>query len=87
MTQIRSTLVNQRAAPMPKPHIAYCEDGSILIEWLLSGSKRFGISIEREPSESGWYFVSQDEEGECGELPPELTACFSGLYQAEMEIA
>jgi hypothetical protein len=65
---------------MTMPHIIYSEDGSILIEWVLPNHKRFGITIERDPSESGWYFVSRDGDCEFGELPPEMVGCLSGLH-------
>ena len=65
---------------MTNPHIIYGEDGSILIEWRLPNHKRFGITIERDVSESGWYFVSRDGDAELGELPPELISVLSGLH-------
>ncbi len=38
------------------PHINRLDDGSILIEWI-DTNVRFGISIERDIKESGWFFV------------------------------
>lgn len=40
------------------PYRIVCDDGSILFEWIRQ-SWRFGISIEKELRESGWYFVSK----------------------------
>lgn len=46
---------------MQKPNIVELEDGGILIEWVKE-TKRFGITIERNISDSGWYFVSKEGE-------------------------
>jgi hypothetical protein len=56
-----------------KPKAIKCADGSNLIEWITKDC-RFGISLELEPSESSWYFVSKCHKsmGDCGELPKEL---------------
>ena len=56
-----------------KPKAIKCADGSILIEWITKNC-RFGISLEKEPSESSWYFVSKCHKslGDYGYLPKEL---------------
>lgn len=53
-----------------KPHIVFPEDGSVLIEWIEEG-RRFGISLEPNIEESGWYYVSKGEM-EFGSLPEKL---------------
>ena len=51
--------------------VCHCDDGSTLFEWI-DKKRRFGISIEQNPEESCWWFVSLDENPEGGELPKEL---------------
>lgn len=34
-----------------------CEDGSYIYEYM-KPTWRFGISLEKDPTESGWFFVS-----------------------------
>lgn len=56
-----------------RPKAIKCLDGSTLIEWITKNC-RFGISLEVEPSESSWYFVSKCHKnlGDYGYLPKEL---------------
>jgi hypothetical protein len=63
-----------------KPYIRFLDD-SILIEWILPESRRFGISIEYENpiTESSWYFVGRDEDPASGALPEELISVLMGL--------
>ncbi len=60
-----------------KPVFIKCEDGSILIEWIHKNC-RFGITLESNREESGWYFVSNDLIGitESGELPEQFLDLF-----------
>lgn len=46
------------------PPLSACavDDGSILIEWVLSGC-RLGLNIESDPNESSWYLVTDREHG------------------------
>jgi hypothetical protein len=50
-----------------KPIIQLLDDGSILVEWIRQG-ERFGISLEKNPIESGWYHVSTNGVNESGSL-------------------
>jgi AbrB family looped-hinge helix DNA binding protein len=51
----------------PKLRLTEADDGALLVEWTLP-DRRLGFSIERQPEESGWYFV--------------LSSDTSGLYEA-----
>lgn len=53
-----------------KPSVYHDKDGSTLIEWI-SKDFRFGISIEPNPQESSWWFVTKDY-GDCGKLTEEM---------------
>ena len=53
-----------------KPIIYHDNDGSTSIEWI-SKDFRFGISIEPNPQESSWWFVTKDY-GDCGKLTEEM---------------
>ena len=46
----------------PPTAVVMADDGSLLIEWT-NGQRRHGISLEKKPSDSGWYFVSLDPKG------------------------
>jgi dCTP deaminase len=50
----------QAALPhLPRAAVVVGEEGAYLLEWTV-GRRRVGISIEKNPSESGWYHVSLD---------------------------
>jgi len=42
-----------------KLYVTKYSDGSVSLEWI-SQLVRFGISLEQNPSESSWYYVSKD---------------------------
>ena len=42
-----------------KPYYTKLEDGSAIVEWV-SPDVRFGINIELNPEESGWFYVTKD---------------------------
>lgn len=44
---------------LPRAAVVVGEEGAYLLEWTV-GRRRVGISIEKNPSESGWYHVSLD---------------------------
>jgi hypothetical protein len=44
-------------ADIPSPAAVVADDGALLLEWT-KGRRRMGINIEKQPTESGWYFVS-----------------------------
>lgn len=67
---------------MSNPHVVKCEDGSILIEWIFEGA-RFFISLESNPAESGWGYVTM-EIAECGELPEILSTAAEREERATM---
>jgi hypothetical protein len=49
--------VNRQDVRVVRPlRLAILDDGSALVEWTFP-DRRFGFSFEREPGESGWYFV------------------------------
>lgn len=50
---------------LPPVHVYNPEDGSILIE-LASQNLRAGFTIEPNPDESGWYFVTMTAHGQIG---------------------
>lgn len=47
---------------LPPLHSTIVNDGSILIEWIFKDF-RIGFSIEPNPDESGWYLVSNKNQG------------------------
>jgi len=54
----------------PTPHIIQCDDGSLSFEWF-GKDCRVALILEKDPSESGWHYVtkfSSGEEGICEEL-------------------
>ena len=53
------------------PQVFHCEDGSTLIEWV-DKNYRFGISIENNLTDSGWWFAIKSGYGCSGVLPKEL---------------
>ena len=62
-----------------KPYYTKLEDGSAIVEWV-SPDVRFGINIELNPEESGWFFVTKDfSKNESGLLPPELQRLLTPL--------
>ena len=55
--------------------VCECEDGSTLFEWIAKDC-RFGISLEKELSESSWYFLTKDfKYSECGILSEKALRC------------
>lgn len=54
-----------------KAYVFHPDDGSTLYEWI-DKDFRFGISVEIDPVETGWYFVHRDGTMESGKLPDEL---------------
>ncbi len=40
----------------PDLHLAEADDGALLVEWVFA-DRRLGFSFEKQPEESGWYFV------------------------------
>ena len=61
-----------------KPHVAYLDDGSILIEWICADA-RFAINLERRESESSWNYVSHYVQF-YGHLPPEVTEALKTYF-------
>jgi len=57
-------------------HIVECDDGSILVEWVLDDNKaRFYISLEEDPLDCGWGYVTKDTEvSQSGFIPPRFYA-------------
>jgi len=51
-----------------KPYVIRLGDGSLLIEWI-SKRARFGISLEPDIADSGWYYVNKDGSADIGRLP------------------
>lgn len=51
-----------KSPTLPALNAYTLDDGSLCLEWATS-DYRVGFGIEREPSESGWYFVSGDKFG------------------------
>lgn len=55
-----------------KPYYTKLEDGSAILEFI-SPDVRFGINIELNSDESGWFYVTKDfSKNESGLLPPEF---------------
>lgn len=54
-----------------KPLVNILDSGEILIEWIAK-DMRFNLSLERDPRDSCWVFVSRYGLSECGVLPKEL---------------
>jgi hypothetical protein len=48
---------------MPPLKLTFLDDGSVLLEWIFDG-RRLGFTIEEEPAESGWYYVSSERYGD-----------------------
>ncbi|MGQ0594331.1 MAG: hypothetical protein ACT4QB_17300 [Gammaproteobacteria bacterium] len=59
LEKIQAALPHLPRAAQIKPAVVVGEDGAYLLEWTV-GRRRVGISIEKNPSESGWYHVSLD---------------------------
>jgi S-formylglutathione hydrolase FrmB len=57
------------------PYAIQCDDGSISIEFI-SKTARFGITVENDPGESGWYFVSKSGDHQFGTWPEEMATAF-----------
>ncbi|MBU0907744.1 MAG: hypothetical protein KKE05_06330 [Nanoarchaeota archaeon] len=60
-----------------KPYVSRNDEGCIIFEWR-DKDRRFGIAVEKELKESGWYYVDKDGTMESGELPAELLQYFKG---------
>lgn len=61
------------------PEIHKLDDGSVLIEWVLGENDyRFYISVETDPSESSWGFVTSGH-AENGYLPEKLDSALRSL--------
>jgi hypothetical protein len=57
------------------------DDKSILIEWV-KDDKRFGICIEYNIDDSGWYFVSKNiEESVVNALPEDFTKYLKKFFE------
>ena len=55
-----------------KPYYTKLDDGSAILEFV-SPDVRFGIGIELNHEESGWFYVTKDmSKNESGLLPPEF---------------
>jgi len=62
-----------------KPYCTKSESGAIMFEWIAL-DVRFCITIEVDPSESNWCFVTKDGVGnDSGYLPPELLRLLTGM--------
>ena len=51
-----------RDSDLPPLRATQTEDGGALIEWIFA-DRRLGFSLEEDPKESGWYFVSSRSSG------------------------
>ena len=58
-----------------KPMVIHTEDGGILVEWTWK-HMRFGISLEKERKESGWYMVDKSGRMESEYLPDAFLELF-----------
>ena len=47
----------------PDLHLTEGDDEMLLVEWVLS-DRRLGFSFEKQPEESGWYFVLSNDSSE-----------------------
>lgn len=64
-----------------KPHIHISSDGALDFEWIYK-KMRFGISFEKDITESGWYCVCPEQDiSESGELPKELLDMFQAYTE------
>ena len=50
-------------ATMPSLQVASLDANTVLLEWA-TDNFRVGLSVDTEPNESGWYFVSSKELGQ-----------------------
>jgi hypothetical protein len=84
-------VVEQTAAALldtlPPLHASYIEDdGAFLIEWMFE-DRRLGFSFEADPSESGWFYVTKDGNGNSGnlkdmDLPALVRECLAGVVRS-----
>lgn len=51
-----------RDSDLPPLRATETEDGTALIEWVFA-DRRLGFSLEKDPKDSGWYFVSSRSSG------------------------
>lgn len=65
-----------------KPYLSRTDSGSVIIEWV-SDEARFGINVEKDLKESGWFYVSKSGVADCGELPDELRDALSSLIKPQ----
>lgn len=70
------------------PSIIRCEDGSILIEWILAnnGRSRFGISVEPLLEETSWYFIAEDGTLQGAVVPSLLAGVLNFLQNIPQEV-
>jgi len=57
LDQVAEALPYVPVAAHVKPSVVVGDDGAYLLEWTV-GRRRVGISIEKNPADSGWYHVS-----------------------------
>ena len=68
---------------MNKPFVTELDDGTILIEFI-KDDRRFGINLENDFSESGWYYASKEMAGgdmNCGEFSEEMIASWKKFME------
>jgi hypothetical protein len=59
LDQVAEVLPHVPVAVQITPSVVVGDDGAYLLEWTV-GRRRVGISIEKNPADSGWYHVSLD---------------------------
>jgi len=59
LDQIAEALSHVPVAVQTEPSVVIGHDGAYVLEWTV-GRRRVGISIEKNPADSGWYHVSLD---------------------------
>ena len=54
--------IDEELVYLPQMQSHYVEDGSLLFEWILPNF-RIGFNVEPDPSESGWFLVTNESLG------------------------
>ena len=67
-----------------KPHVFKTEDGCVSLEWI-DREHRFGITLEKDRKESGWYLVGKCGVIESGVLPEKILVLFKDSTEMERE--
>lgn len=58
---------NKAALGKNNIHTSLCDDGSMVVEWILP-DRRAGFGIELDPADDGWFYASRGHESDGGSM-------------------